>query len=152
MFSVILQKENHSFFLELDDNFALRDWWLEGNYHFQSFQQLQNSRMTLIRVIISLIWPLPYADLDEPKLECLPFWCQESVIIGYSVVDNRNLWQISRLVAQCKISPASPFLLLSLSNSWKWPPLCLKRSFKLFQVVQIGGRMPCLLPDSWKKR
>ena len=151
MFSVILQKENHYFFLELDDNFALRDWRLEGNYHFQSFQQLQNSRMTLICVIIFLIWTLPYADLDE--FESLPFWCQESVIIGYSVVYIRNLRKISRLVAQCKISRALHlFLLLSLSNSWKWPPLCLKRSFKLFQVVQIGGRMPCLLPDSWKTK
>ena len=134
MFSVILQKENHSFFLELDDNFALRDWWLEGNYHFQSFQQLQNSRMTLICVIIFLIWTLPCADLDE--FESLPFWCQESVIIGYSVVDNRNLWKILRLVAQCKISPASPFFIVV---SFKLLEVTTTLSQAIFQVVSSGS-------------
>ena len=68
------------------------------------------------------------------SFECLPFWCQESVIIGYSVVDNRNLWKISRLVAQCKISPALPFFIVV---SFKLLEVTTTLSQAIFQVVQV---------------
>ena len=74
--------------------------------------------------------------MDEPKFECLPFWCQESVIIGYSVVDNRNLWKISRLVAQCKISPASLFFIVV---SFKLLEVTATLSQAIFQVVSSGS-------------
>ena len=70
------------------------------------------------------------------SFECLPFWCQESVIIGSSVVDNRNLWKISRLVAQCKISPASPFFIVV---SFKLLEVTTTLSQAIFQVVSSGS-------------
>ena len=67
------------------------------------------------------------------SFECLLFWCQESVILGYSVVDNRNLWKISRLVAWGKISPVLPFFVVS----FKLLEVTTTLSQAIFQVVQV---------------